>query len=129
MSKESLFIISFDSQHIKESQTLLKIQRPHFHHIVLEMWQLLSSKMYVLVISDILWPSVNKLIADPKYSFRKSDNLPKPIQKQLSQRQNFFFLFFGLIFEIYIKFWTFLKRKHDPYILCISEIRGCERRG
>ena len=34
MSKKPRFRTPCDSQHVKESETLLKISLPHFHHIV-----------------------------------------------------------------------------------------------
>ena len=35
MSRESRFSTSFDSQHVRESETLVRISRPHLQHIVL----------------------------------------------------------------------------------------------
>ena len=50
------------------------------------------------------------------------------IQMHFSRKQNFFFLIFLGIFQIYINIWTF-SNKHDPQSLCISEITDPERRG
>ena len=55
---------TFDSQHVKESETLLKISRPHFHHTVLKLCQKVTWKMSVLVISLILQLFVNMLTAN-----------------------------------------------------------------
>ena len=64
----------------------------------------------MLVLCKILIPFVNKLTDDDKYSLLNRDNLTQPIQIILSQKEKTFFIFL-FIFEIYIIFWTFSKKK------------------
>ena len=49
--------------------------------------------MSVLVICEILGLFVNTLTSDGKYSLRKGENLRKPIQMQLSKKQETFLNF------------------------------------
>ena len=42
------------SQHVKSSKTLLKSRRQDFSHIVWSLWKKISSKNFVLVVSQIL---------------------------------------------------------------------------
>ena len=43
--------------------------------------------MFLSVICEILGFFINTLTADAKYSPRNSENLPQPIQMQLSEKQ------------------------------------------
>ena len=81
-----------DSQHAKGSQALLKSARYCFYHIFPALWEKCSCKMSFLLIFEILPLFVNILTADHKRS--------------LCNRKNLCF-----ISEIYIKFWTFPKKK------------------
>ena len=69
-----------------------------FHHHYEEN----SWKMPLLVISKILGLFLNTLPADDKYSFRNSENLPQPIQMQLSKKKHFlnFLLHFWNVHQI-----------------------------
>ena len=49
--------------------------------------------MSLIVISDNLGVFANTLTADDKYFFRNRNNLPQPIQMQLSTKHKFFFNF------------------------------------
>ena len=51
------------------------------------------------------------LTVDYKYSRSNRENLPLPIQMQLSKKAESILSNFYRIFEIYIKFWTFWKKK------------------
>ena len=51
------------------------------------------------------------MTADDKYSLLNRDNLTQPIPTQLSQKQKAFFWILSGIFEIYIKFWPFTKKR------------------
>ena len=55
--------------------------------------------MSLLVISKSLGLFANTLTADGKYSVCKSENLPQPIQNQLSKKQKTFSTFFTAILK------------------------------
>ena len=74
MSKKRRFRTFFDSQHAKGSETLPKSTQEHFRHIFQSLWQRLSWKMSLLVISEILGVLVNSFTADDKYSLCNSEN-------------------------------------------------------
>ena len=64
--------------------------------------------MSVLLISEISGLFVDTLTANNKYPLRNKNNLPQPIQMQLSKKMILSFIF-CFISKIYIKFWTFWK--------------------
>ena len=82
MSKKFHFRGSFDKQHGKRAQTLLKSR---------------------------LFP--NTLSADGKYSLLNRDNLTQPIQMQLSQKRKTFSEFFSAVFKYRLNFQRFQKEK------------------
>ena len=84
-------------------------------------------EMSLLVICKILGLLVSTFTADDQYSLLSRDNLPQSIQMQLPQKQKNLFWIFFCIFEIYIKFWAFLK-KDDPQSWCISVTTDSEIR-
>ena len=57
-----------DSQHVKVSERLLKSARQYFCHIFWSLWEEISSKNSVLVVSETLSLFVNILTPDDKYS-------------------------------------------------------------
>ena len=57
-----------DSQHVKVSERLLKSARQYFCHIFWSLWEEISSKTSVLVVSETLSLFVNILTPDDKYS-------------------------------------------------------------
>ena len=65
---------------------------------------------------------------DDKYSLPNSENLPQPIQMQLSPKEKTF----SDVFFAFIKTTTnfqHVEKRDDPNSLCIFEIRNCDRRG
>ena len=84
MSEKPRFRIALDSQHVKGSETLLESAGQHFYHIISSLWQELSCKIYLLVVSEILGMFVNTLSPDDKYSFGNWENFLQPIEMQLS---------------------------------------------
>ena len=70
---------------------------------------------------------VNTLTADYEYSRHNRDNLPLPIQMQLSQKPNTFCCFFIAFLESKLNFEHF-EEKNEPHSLSISEIIDSERR-
>ena len=57
-----------DSQHVKESETLLKSLSQYFCQIFWSLWNDISANNSVLVLCEILRPFANILTADDKYS-------------------------------------------------------------
>ena len=125
MHKSSCFWKPSRSEHVNESQNLLKSAEKHFYPTSASFWAKLSYKKSFLVKSEILGLLVNTLTTDYQYSRSNRENLPLPIQRQLSK--NFFSIFY-CIFEMYIKFGTFLKKKKKPHSSSISEVIDSERR-
>ena len=128
MSKKSPFKGSFEKQHGKCAQTLLKFAWQHLYQIY---WSLLTHESYkknLLVISKISRLFINTLIADFKYSLFNRDNLMQPIQMQLSRKQETFSDFFSAFLKSVLNFEHFLK-KVDPHCWGISEIMDWEKPG
>ena len=126
MPKKSRFKRSFENQHGKWSQTLLKCQGQLLYHIYWSLWRQLSYKKSLLVICKISRLFPNTLSADGKYSVLNRDNLTQPIQMQLSQKQKDFSNFFSLFLKSSLNFEYFLK-KDDLHSWCISEITDPEK--
>ena len=57
-----------DSQHVKESETLLKSARQYVSHVFWSVWKDISQKNFLIVVSEILRLFVNILTPDEKYS-------------------------------------------------------------
>ena len=95
MSKKPRFRTPFPSQHAKGSERLLKSAWQHFHLIFSSIWGKLSWKMSLLVIFQILKLFVKTLAVNDKYSLRNGENLPHPVQIQLSKKQENFSEFFA----------------------------------
>ena len=104
----------------KRDQTLLKSERQHLYHIYWSIWKQLSCKKSVLVIWKILRLFVNTLTANDKYSLLNRDNLTKPIQMQLSQKQKTFHQFFSQFLKFTLNFEHFQK-KDVPHSWSLSE--------
>ena len=107
MSKKSRFRGSFEKQHSKRAQTLLKFKRQPLYHIYWGMWRQLTYKESVLVICKILRLFSNTLSADGKYSLLNKDNLMQPIH---------FFLHL-----------EHFQKKDDPHSWRITEITDPEK--
>ena len=86
LSKKRRFRTRFDSQHVKASQILAKYPWECFYHIFSSFWGKLIWKMSPLVFGEILEESFNTLTADGKYFVQDCENLPVPIQMQLSEK-------------------------------------------
>ena len=104
----------------KRDQTLLKSERQHLYHIYWSIWKQLSCKKSVLVIWKILRLFVNTLTANDKYSLLNRENLTKPIQMQLSQKQKTFHQFFSQFLKFTLNFKHFQK-KDVPHSWSLSE--------
>ena len=93
-SKKRCFRTPFDSQHVKESRTLLKSAWEQFYHIFSSLWEKLIWKMSLLVICEMLEAIVNTLTVDGEFPFRNCENLKLPIQMQLSNKRKKIIIFF-----------------------------------
>ena len=71
---------------------------------------------------------INTLTADDKDSLRYRENLPQPIQMQVSKKGETCSYFFPLFLQFSSNFEHF-ESKGDLQSLCVSEIRIWERRG
>ena len=78
-SKMCYFRTSFDSEHIKASETLVKSAREHFYHIFSSLWEEMIWEMSPLVKFEILRVFVKTLTADDKYPFWDCENFQFPI--------------------------------------------------
>ena len=128
MPKKSLFKGSFEMQHGKWAQTLLKCQGQLLYDIYWSLWRELTYEKSLLVIYKISRLFPNTLSADGKYSLFKRDNLTQPIQMQLSRKQKTFSEFFSAFLKSSLNFEHFLK-KDDPHCWCISKITHPEKPG
>ena len=72
---------------LKSLQTLVKSA---WQHIFSSLWEILSFKISLLVICEILGVFVNTLTMNDKYSLQNSQNLRQPMQRQLSKQQKTF---------------------------------------
>ena len=75
---------SFDSQHVKLFQTLVKSSWQHFYHIFLSLEAEIIWKICPWMNFEIIGLFVNTWTADYKYPVPDCENLPFPIQIQLS---------------------------------------------
>ena len=83
LSQNHCFTTPFDSEHVKESQTLVKSRWEHFYHVSSSLWGELIWKISPLVICKILGVFLKTETADKKYLVPDYENLPLPIQMQL----------------------------------------------
>ena len=111
MPKKSSFKRSFEKQHGKCAQTLLKCQGHHLYHIYWSLWTQLTCKKSVLVTCKISTLFCNRLSADGKYSLLNRHNLTQPIQMQLSRKQKTFSHFFAAFLKCSLNFEHFLKKR------------------
>ena len=68
MRKEPRVWTLMDSQHVKWTETLIKISQHYFFWIFLTLWKKISLANFVLVVPEILRLFVNKLTPDDEYS-------------------------------------------------------------
>ena len=75
---------SFDSQHVKRFQTLVKSSWERFYHIYLALWGEMTWKISSSLKFEIIGLFVNLWTADYRYTVPVCENLPFPIQIPLS---------------------------------------------
>ena len=125
MSKKSRFRGSFDKQHGKHTQALLKSASQHLDRIQLSLPSRWIWKKSLLLTCKILVLLVNTLAGDEKYPVLNRDNLTIPIQMQLSQKKKTFSQFLGAFLKPTINF-KFFEKKAYPHRFCISKITDSE---
>ena len=107
-----------NSQHVKVSETLHKSARQYFCRIFSLLWNIISSKNSLLVVSEILRLFVNILTPDDKYSLSvKGVFNATNSNAYISKWKNIFWIFFCISF-IYIKFVTLWKKKMASEVIC-----------
>ena len=111
ISKKSTFRAPFEKQHVKGDQTLSKFERHHLYHIYWSLWRLLSWKKSLVVTCKVLRMFIHILTTNEKCSLLNRDNLTHPIRMQLSQKQKKKISICLYVFEIYIQFWVFWKKR------------------
>ena len=109
--KNSGFKGSFEKQHGKCAQTLLKCQGQLLYHIYWSLWRQLSYKKSLLLIFKISRLFSNTLSAGGKYSIFNRDNFTQAIPMQVCRKQNSFSQFFSSFFKSSLNFEHFQKRK------------------
>ena len=75
MAKKPRVRTLMGNQHVKGSKTLLKSAQQYFCHIFWPVWNKISSKKYVLVLSGILRIFVNIMTPHEKYSLSVKENV------------------------------------------------------
>ena len=85
---------SFDSQHVKRFQTPVKSSWEHLYHIFSSLSGEMIWKISRWFKFEIIVLFANTWTADYKYPVRDCENLPFPIQIQLSWKEKTFSRFF-----------------------------------
>ena len=127
MHKSLCFWESFGRDRVKESLKLLKSAAKCFSPIFSSFLAKLNYQKSFLVWSENLGLVVNTLTANYESCRNNTDNLPIPVEMELSGKLKTFSKFFYYIFWFCIKFWNFWK-KHKPHSLSISEVIHSEKR-
>ena len=86
LPKTELRNTRLDSQHVKASQILAESLWEQFDPVFSSFSGKLIWKMAPLLLGEIFGVSVNTLTADGKYFVQDCENLPLPIQMQLSKK-------------------------------------------
>ena len=105
---------SFDSQHVKWFQTLVKCWWEPFYHIFSSLWGEMIWKISPWMKFEIIGFLFNTWTADYKYPVPDCENLPFRIQIQLSWKQKTLSGFFIPFMESPSNFKHFFK-KEDSY--------------
>ena len=112
LSKKPCFRTPFDSQHVKASNVLAKSPWECFYHFFSSFSRKSIWKISPLVLGEILGLFFNTLTAYDKYPVQDCENLPLPVQMQLSEKsKGIFSIFFFLDFWNLHKILNILKEK------------------
>ena len=97
-SKKPCFRTPFDSQHVKASNVLAKSAWECFYHFFSSFSRKSIWKISPLVLGEILGLFFNTLTAYDKYPVQDCENLPLPVQIQLSEKsKGIFSIFVGFL--------------------------------
>ena len=108
--KKRRFRTSFDSQHVKGSQKLVKSSWEHFYQIFTSLcWEMIR-KISPLFKFENIGVFLNTWTADYKYSVPDCENLQFPIQMQLSSKPKTFSELFLPLMESKSNFKHFEKK-------------------
>ena len=86
LSKNRRFRKRFDSQYVKVSQILVKFPWECFSHVFSSFWKKLIWKISPVLLGKILGFFLNTLIVERRYPIEDWENVPLPIQMQLSAK-------------------------------------------
>ena len=90
LGKKRCFGTRFDTQHDKVSQILPNSPWKRFHHVLSSFWEKFIWKISPVLLGEILRMFFNLLTAEGKYPIEDWENLPLPIQMQLSEKRKTF---------------------------------------
>ena len=102
---------SFDGEHVKRFQTLVKSSWEHFYHIFPSLWGEMIWKISPWLKFEIIRLFVNTWTAHYKYPVTDCENLSFPMQIQLSWKQKIFSGFLIPFMESPSNFEHFQKKK------------------
>ena len=125
LSKKHRFRTSFETQHVKLCQTLVKSASEEFHQIFSSLWENLIWKVSLLL-SYLLNHRVfrNTLTANDKYHVGDCENLSSPIQMQISLEPNSSSDSFVPFLKSPSNF-KHLQKKDDRHSYFVLEITDC----
>ena len=101
---------SFDSQHVKRFQTLVKSLWGHFYNIFPSLWGEMIWKISPWLKFEIVGLFINTWTANYKYPVPVCQNLPFLFKSSCLKNKNIF-LVFDSIYGVSIKFWTDSKKR------------------
>ena len=104
MSKKPRLRETFDKQHSKRAQALLKSALQQLYHIHWLLPSQFSLKLSLLLTCQILGLLFTILRDDEKYPVLNRDNLTTPIQMQLSQKEKTFAQFLAEFLKFILNF-------------------------
>ena len=115
----------FGSQHVNESQTLLRSSRNHFHTTIPLIRGRTSRKRLVLVRSEVLGQFVNTITAVYNYIRQNLENLRQQVQTQISLKPKTFSGFFIALMKSTLNL-EYFEKKDQSHSLSITEINNCK---
>ena len=115
----------FGSQHVNESQTLLRSSRNHFHTTIPLIWGRTSRKRLVLVRSEVLGQFVNTITAVYNYIRQNLENLRQQVQTQISLKPKTFSGFFIALIKSTLNL-EYFEKEDQSHSLSDTEINNCK---
>ena len=111
LSRKRRFRTSFDSQHVKGSQTLVKSAWKDFYHIFSSIWEEFIWKISPLLKFEIIGVFVNTSRVDYNYPVRDCGICRSLFKYKYPQNKNFFLSFFVPFMESTSNFKYFWKKE------------------